>query len=178
MNKTNSTNVKQTLINLITTALFAAIITVTTAYILHFPVPGTNGYIHPGDCFIYLAACFLPTPYAMLAGAIGGGLADFVTPGAQIWILPTIIIKSLLVLPFTSKKNNIMNKRNIIGTVIGLLITTIGYYIAEIIIFNNTIAPIVSMVPSLIQAGGSGVLFVIIGFSLDKINIKSMIKKF
>ncbi|MFY9379232.1 MAG: ECF transporter S component, partial [Acutalibacteraceae bacterium] len=59
--------VNKTLTNIVTTALFAAIIAVTTAYIFHIPVGTNGGYIHIGDCFIYLAACFLPLPYAMLA---------------------------------------------------------------------------------------------------------------
>ena len=42
-----------------------------------------GGYIHLGDALIYLAAVLLPAPYAMAAGAIGGGLADLLT--APVW---------------------------------------------------------------------------------------------
>ncbi|MFQ7856746.1 MAG: hypothetical protein ACLRIS_18100 [Flavonifractor plautii] len=42
-------------------ALFAGAIAVTTAYLLHIPIP-TGGYIHLGDALIYLAACLLPAP--------------------------------------------------------------------------------------------------------------------
>ena len=47
--------------------VFAALIYVFTAY-LHIPTGA--GYTHAGDGLIYLAACILPTPYAMAAGAI------------------------------------------------------------------------------------------------------------
>ena len=57
---------------LTSTALFAALICVTTAYIFHIPFGVNGGYVHIGDSLIYLAAAFLPTPYAMFAGAIGG----------------------------------------------------------------------------------------------------------
>ena len=57
------------------TGLFAAMIAIMTAYICHIPVGANNGYIHFGDSLIYLAAALLPTPYALAAAAIGGGLA-------------------------------------------------------------------------------------------------------
>ena len=66
------------------TALFAAAITVMTAYMLHIPIP-TGGYIHLGDALIYLAACLLPAPYAAAAAAIGAGMADLLT--APMWVL-------------------------------------------------------------------------------------------
>ncbi len=160
-----------TLKNIVLTALFAAIIAVTTAYILHIPIGTNGGYIHVGDCFIYLAACFLPLPYAMLAGAIGGGLADLMT--APIWILPTVIIKAILVLPFSSKGDKVLNKRNVIALFIASIITCGGYYVAESIMFGNWIAPLASMGFGLIQAGGSGILFIIVGAALDKANIKN-----
>ena len=52
-----------------TAALFAAVITLTTAYLLHIPVP--TGYVHLGDAFVYLAAPLLPAPYAVAAAANG-----------------------------------------------------------------------------------------------------------
>ena len=60
-------------------AMFAAMITLTTAYLFHIPIGANGGYIHFGDAFIYLAASLLPMPYACAAAAIGGGLADFLS---------------------------------------------------------------------------------------------------
>lgn len=161
--------------NIILTALFASIITVTTAYILHIPVGTNGGYIHVGDCFIYLAACFLPLPYAMLAGAIGGGLADLLT--APMWILPTVIIKSLIAIPFSSKKDKILNKRNVFALFIAGIITCFGYYVAEALMFGNWAAPLASMLGSVIQALGSGLLFSIVAAALDKGSVKAKLAK-
>ena len=72
------------------TGLFAAIITLMTAYICHIPYGANGGYIHFGDALIYVAAVILPRPYAMAAAAIGGGLADLLT--APMWAQATIII--------------------------------------------------------------------------------------
>ncbi len=76
----------------ITTAgLFAAMITVMTAYICHIPYGANGGYIHFGDTLIYMAAVFLPRPYALAAAAIGGGAADLLT--APMWANSKFSIK-------------------------------------------------------------------------------------
>ena len=80
--------------------LFAAMITVMTAYICHIPYGVNGGYIHFGDALIYLAAVFLPRPYALAAAAIGGGAADLLT--APVWAPATVIIKMLIVLLFSA----------------------------------------------------------------------------
>ena len=61
------------LIYVVMAALFAAIITVVTAYVLR--IPTGNGYIHLGDSFIFLAASLLPLPYAIAAAAVGADRA-------------------------------------------------------------------------------------------------------
>lgn len=150
--------------------VFAAIITLFTAYILHIPVGVNGGYIHIGDTFIYIAAAFLPTPYAIAAGAIGGGLADLLT--APAWAPATIIIKSLIVLPFTSKKQGLLCRRNYIAPVISFFISAIGYYIAEAIMFGTNAAIITAFSGSFLQSGSSMVLFYIIASALDKFKVK------
>ncbi|MDO4518911.1 MAG: TIGR04002 family protein [Eubacteriales bacterium] len=158
------------------TAVFAAMITIMTAYICHIPVGFNQGYIHLGDTLIYLAASLLPTPYACAAAAIGGGMADVLT--APIWAPATIIIKALLCLGFTSKQNQIINKRNVSAAVIGMAITIIGYYIAEVIIYGNAQAAFVTSVTgNLIQSTGSLVLFIVIGKMLDRTGVKSFLIK-
>ena len=77
-------------------AMFTALITVATAFI---KVPHPFGYTHAGDVFVYLSACNLPTPYGIIASALGGGLADLISGYPQ-WILPTMIIKALNAVPF------------------------------------------------------------------------------
>ena len=112
---------------LTSTALFAALICVTTAYIFHIPFGVNGGYIHIGDSLIYLAAAFLPTPYAMFAGAIGGAMADILT--APVYAPATFIIKMLISLPITCKKDKIVNVHNCVGVVVAAVISFIGYYI-------------------------------------------------
>ena len=152
--------------------LFAALIALFTAYILHIPA-GPNGYIHLGDALIYLAAALLPAPYAMAAGAIGGGLADLLT--APMWAPATVIIKILIVIPFTSKHNKLLAKRNLLAPVIAMLITITGYYFAELILYGKETAFLISVTSNSVQGLGSTVVFYILGAALDKANVKALI---
>ncbi len=154
--------------------LFAALIALFTAYILHIPA-GPNGYIHLGDALIYLAAALLPAPYAMAAGAIGGGLADLLT--APMWAPATVIIKILIVIPFTSKHNKLLAKRNLIAPVIAMLITITGYYFAELILYGKETAFLVSVTSNSIQGLGSAAVFYILGAALDKTGVKTLITR-
>ena len=78
------------------TAMFAALIAVTTAFI---KIPAPLGYAHAGDSMVYLAACVLPAPFNFIAAAIGGATADLLA-GYAVWAIPSAIIKALNVLPF------------------------------------------------------------------------------
>ena len=189
MEKNNS---KSALRNIVLAAVFAAMTFVLTYFV---KVPSHNGYIHLGDAMIYLAASLLPTPYAMLSAAIGGMLSDAIG-GYTMYIIPTFIIKALLVPAFTSKKKDIVNVRNSIAVVIGAAITSVGYYRAEAVIvsisstanFSQFVSYIFSSVPwvgtvyclagNLVQAIGSAIVYFLLGMALDKINFKSKIRSF
>lgn len=165
MNQNNKTKL------VVLTGLFAAIICISIAFIFHIPTGINGGYIHVGDTFIYLAACFLPMPYAMIAAAIGGGLADGLT-GAMIWVIPTIIIKPLLVPAFSYKSSKILCKRNTIAVFISGVIGVVGYFLAEGIIYGNFLAALAVVPIQLIQPIGSAVIFILVAYALDRIKIK------
>lgn len=162
---------------LVLTGLFSALIFVFTAYI---HVPTGAGYTHAGDGFIYLAACLLPTPYAVAAGMIGGALADGLT-GFPVWIPATIVIKAITALFFTSKKDKIINLRNILGIIPSLAVCIVGYSLYEGIFmaggFNKAaiIAAFGQTPCYMIQVAASSVLFIAAGLALDKSGLKKRI---
>ena len=153
------------------TGLMAALIANMTAYICHIPIGVNGGYIHFGDSLIYLAAALLPRPYALAAAAIGGGLADLMT--APMWTIATIIIKMLIVLPFSNESAKIVTPRNIFATVVAYFISAFGYFVAEYFLFGTWSALLVSLWGNLIQAVGSAIFFMIFGYALDKVHIKN-----
>lgn len=136
------------------TGVLAAAVFVLTAF-LHIPV--FTGYVHAGDGLIYLAAMLLPKPYAMFVGAFGGALAD-VTSGFVSWAPGTAVIKALLVIGF-SKKHKPLSARNMLALVIAAAVSVGGYYLYESLITMNFVAPLVSIVPNLVQALASSLLY-------------------
>ena len=158
--------------NLTLTGLMAALITLFTAYIVHIPIGVSGGYIHLGDSLIYLSAVLLPWPYAMAAGAIGGGLADLLT--APMWAPATVIIKILIVLPFTYRGKGILNKRNLIAPVIAMFITVVGYYVADLILFGKEAAFLISVTSNGIQGLGSAAVFYILSAALEKAGVRRL----
>ncbi|MBP5751137.1 MAG: TIGR04002 family protein [Firmicutes bacterium] len=152
------------------TGVFAALITLFTAFFIHIPIGVNGGYLHFGDAVIYLAASLLPLPYAVAAAAIGGGLADLLT--APMWAIATVIVKSLIVLPFTSSHERMLCRRNYAAPVFALFITCLGYYAAEAILFGSVPALIASVTGNLVQAIGSACFYFVLAYAFDKAGLK------
>jgi uncharacterized repeat protein (TIGR04002 family) len=158
---------------LVLTGLFAALICLFTAYICHIPMGPNGGYLHFGDSLIYVGASLLPQPYALIAAAIGGGLADLLT--APMWAPATIVIKALITLPFTFHAPKLLCRRNRIAPFLSWIISATGYFLAEKLIFGTDVALITSFFGSSIQSGGSLLFYYLIAGVLDKQSIKSKI---
>lgn len=154
-------------------AVFSAIIFMVTAIPqIHIPMPGGQGYVHLGDCFIYLAACFLPTPYAVAAAVIGSGLSDALL-GAMLYILPTALIKGCMAATFSRRGPRLVTLRNIIGLAAASVILIGGYFLADAVLFGNWVAPVASLPWNAAQALGSAALFLILGAAMDKADLKT-----
>lgn len=158
--------------NLTYAALFAALTTVMTAYVM---VPVGNGYVHFGDSIIYLAASLLPAPFAIAAGALGGLFADLLA-GAAIWAPFTFVIKALLPIPFILLAKNRGEKKmlSLVAPLFAGLITIVGYYIAEGILFSFTSA-LAAIPGSIIQAVGSAIVYYIIAAAFDRTGLAKKI---
>ena len=170
---------KKQLLRVTYTAIFTAIILLATS-IIKFSTGLGEGYIHLGDCFVYLSACVLPFPYCLIAGGLGGALADILS-GYAIWSIPTMLIKMLNAVPFALvcrkyKSNKILSKHTVLMAVISGIITILGYFLTECILYSVASATL-SLLGNTIQAVSSGIIFVIIAKATDKINLKSKISK-
>ena len=178
MNRTSVSNPPRAfhaqLVTLVTAAMFAAVITLATAYLFHIPIGTAGGYIHIGDAFIYLAACFLPLPYGIAAAAIGAAFADLLA-GAAIWMLPSLLIKAALV-PAFPRQGKLLCRRSVAAVVLGCLITPVGYWLAEWILTGNPAASAASIPMNLLQAGANGLLFLLIASPLDRSGLRDRLR--
>ena len=162
-------NSKKTL-RIVFTGLFAALVCVA---ILIFHIPVGNGIVHLGDAFIYLGAIILPFPFGIFAGAIGGSLSDLLD-GYAIYAFPTLIVKSLNALCFyipMKSHSKIISIRTIIAAVVSSIITVVGYYFVAVILYGGFKTQLAVIPGNIIQAGGSLVVFLILGLALDKAGI-------
>ncbi|HOJ47347.1 MAG TPA: TIGR04002 family protein [Bacillota bacterium] len=146
------------------TALGAAIVCIFTAF-FQLKNPSGYGYIHIGDSFIYLFACTLPMPYSLLAGAIGASLADVIS-GYAVYALPTFLVKALMAVGF-SNRHKTLSARNILAVVWASFVLNGGYFITEVILYNIEGA-MANIVPNLIQAGASFVVYIFFSVILEK----------
>lgn len=155
------------------TAVMTALVIVFTSFI-KVPI-GAGGYIHLGDLMILLSASILPLPFALLSSCVGAALSDFIV-GAPIWAPFSLIVKALIVLCFTAKKDKILCARNFIGCGLSCIITVVGYFFSEVIIYGNWGA-YVSMPWNLVQAVVAAVGYMVIGVAFDKMKVKKLIYK-
>ena len=101
-------------------------------------------------------------------------------PGHLRSLLPhmrKVVAEMLICLPFSSKGTKLVTKRNVVALFLAFAISATGYYIAEGIMFGFTVSFFTSVSGSIVQSGGSAIMFVIIGTALDKIGFKTNIAK-
>ena len=155
MNEQSMSRIK--LKNLSNAGMFAALTALLTA-VLHIPV--ANGYIHCGDAVIYLAAAFLPMPYAIGASAVGGMLADIFS-GYPAYALPTFLIKGLLAAAFSlvGGKKLLCVRRFAAMGLCGVISVT-GYWLTAVFLYGGWFAQLAATVPGdLIQAAASAAVY-------------------
>lgn len=145
-------------------AMFAALIFAATCFI---KIPLPVGYVHAGDGLVFLAAAFLPLPYAMAACAIGMGLCDLVL-GYALWIPATVLTRVLATLLF-SRKGKICTVRNAVAALASVLIITAGYWAYEAVFYYHSAIGALAGVPlNLAQSALGAAVFIAVGKFADK----------
>lgn len=76
------------------TGIMTALVFLGT-FVIKVPTPFTNGYIHLGDAFVFLSGLILGPVYGAFAAGVGSCMSDLLGGYAQ-WVLPTLIIKSIM----------------------------------------------------------------------------------
>lgn len=129
-------------------ALLAAIIA-TLTYAVKFPIPGTSGYVHPGDSGIALAG-ILFGPYAAIPAAIGSGLADLLGGYAQ-YALFTVIIKGLMgLIAGYGCLHGKLTLKSVSSLLIAGVVLIGGYFLADMLLYGVA-AALISLPWNLLQ---------------------------
>ena len=154
--------------------LMIALVCIATMAI-QIPIPGTNGYVNIGDSVIFISSILFGPISGMLAGGIGSAIADLLS-GYTHWALFTLIIKGfegylvgLLI------KNNNSTLKNILPTLIGMIVMVFGYFIAGSILEGSFIVAARSIPSNIVQGAVSIILAIPLSNSLSKIKyVKSL----
>ncbi|MCR5135114.1 MAG: ECF transporter S component [Clostridiales bacterium] len=141
---------------MILTALLMSLIMVLT-FATKIPVPATQGYIHLGDCMIFMAVIILGRKYGTAAAALGSALADivggyafyapisFLVKGAMAFLLATFLSRALE----KSRAHSMLLAAA--GMVIAGMVMVAGYYAAETILYGNPVAPLAGVPMNILQ---------------------------
>lgn len=145
------------------TAVLAAFVFIMT-FVPKIPIP--LGYAHLGDAVIYLLVLFISRREACLAAAIGSAFADLMG-GFPIWILPTLIIKWVMVeIVFWMVRPDILpckflSVRMVLAFFVSSAWMVVSYTAAGAILYSS-VASALPMVPGLI---GEGIINMAVAFA-------------
>ena len=155
---------------MVNAAMFTAMIFIMTRFI---QVPVATGYVHLGDALIYVCALIVAPPWAFVAAALGGMLADL-TSGWAVYAPATLIIKIAIAVPFVIVRNRshrLLNVLTALFTVLAGAVTVGGYFAADMII--DRAYALTNIPGNIIQAVGSALVFVILAAAFDAADIKN-----
>ena len=116
----------------------AMMATITFVGICAVKIPAPNGYVHIGDCMIFLSVLLLGAKRGALAGGIGAAMADLLA-GYMYWVFPTFIIKYIMAMIMGLFVERLMPKAKwnwLIGAVVGGITQIILYFAADTIMFG------------------------------------------
>lgn len=117
------------------TAVMGALI---FAFTYTFKIPMGAGYTHIGDSIIFLSIALIGSKRSSLAAGIGAALADLIG-GYTVWVLPTLIIKSVMALICGLFAEKIFKNKTVgyfVGCILGGVFQIFGYSVARTIIYD------------------------------------------
>lgn len=165
--------------NLISAALFAAIICVAT-YIVQIPMPATGGYVNLGDCFVLTAGIMLGAGYGAMAAGLGSALADMLA-GYMQYAPATFIIKALMAVAayfvYVSLNRLLKHKHKFVSKTVAVTaseaIMVLGYFGYEAVILGYGIAAAGSILGNVTQGAVGAIAAVALVTALQKSASKS-----
>lgn len=155
-------------------AIMATLVFIATFLIR---IPSLNGYTHIGDSMVVISALILGKKKGALAAGLGAALCDLLS-GYMQYIIPTFLIKAIMVLIIAIIAENLINKTKfawILGAIIGCTFQVVGYCLVETILYGFAGA-LASVPANIIQSIVGIALAVVLSTVLEKSNILNKLK--
>lgn len=147
---------RQKTLDLIMTALLVALVFVSTVFInIRLPISANGGLVHLGTAMLFIASILFGPKKGAIAGAIGMGLFDLMG-GWALWAPITIVARGLQgyivgKIAWSNGRKGSSTAFNITATIISIPLMVAVYYIGEVILYANWIAPLLSIPGDLVQ---------------------------
>ncbi|OIK15788.1 ECF transporter S component [Bacillus sp. MUM 116] len=141
--------------DLILTAMFIALVFLSTFLNIKLPIAANGGLVHLGTAMLFIAAILFGPKKAALAGAIGMALFDL-AGGWALWAPITFVSRALQgyiagKIAWSNGRNGNSIAFNLIGTIVSMPVMIAVYYIGEVILYGNWVAPVASIPGDVVQ---------------------------
>lgn len=156
-------------------AMFIALTYVFTVINIRLPIAANGGLVHLGNVPLFICAIIFGKKVGALAGGIGMGLFDLLS-GWTAWAPFTLVIVAFMgyaVGAITEKHKKF--GWYILAITAACIIKVAGYYLAEVILYHNWIAPVASIPGNLVQIGVAAVIVLIVVEPLRRIANKTVL---
>ena len=165
---------------LVMMAMFAALIFLGTYIHIEIPIGGGVSMVHLGTTVIFIVAVLIGEK-AALPAAIGSALMDALTPAFALWIIPTFIIKGATgyvagKVAFMNGKEGKSTIQNIIGFILGGIVSLLGYFVVNWAIFKGWQGAVTSLLTSITTTAIGIVIAIPLSMALKSVT-KGFIEK-
>lgn len=156
--------------DMVQTGLLTALVFVATYFInIRLPIAASGGLVHLGTAMLFISSIVFGKEKGAIAGALGMGLFDL-SSGWALWAPFTFIIRGIMgyiigLIAYSKGKNGNSFFMNLLAVIISSLWMIAGYYIAEIILYGNYLAPLASIPGNITQ----NVVGALIGLPVAKV---------
>ena len=156
--------------DLVETALLTTLVFVATAFItIRLPILSSGGLVHLGNVILFAAAILFGKKKGAIAGAVGMAIFDL-SSGWALWAPFTFIVRGIMgyivgTIAYSNNKNGDNFLINILAVFVSGIWMIIGYYITEVILYGNLLAPVASIPGNITQL----VVGLVLGLPLAKI---------
>lgn len=145
------------------TAMFIGLTLVFTYFVdIRLPIAGNGGLIHLGNVPFFLAAMLYGKRTGAISGAVGMALFDLLS-GWTVWAPCTFVVVGLMGLAIgaVTEKHRTLSFR-ILAILAALAIKVIGYYLFEVLLYQNFAAPLGSIPGNIIQIAAAGIVVLLV----------------
>ncbi|MGE5631091.1 MAG: ECF transporter S component [Caulobacteraceae bacterium] len=173
MNRGYSERVNFRTQDLVISSLLVALVFISTRSInIRLPISVNGGLIHLGTAMLFIAAIVFGKNKGAIAGAFGMGIFDILS-GWAAWAPFTFIIRAVMgyivgTFAYMGKRNGGSFIFNFLGILLSSLWMIAGYYIAEVIMYGNLLAPVTSIPGNVVQIVVGAVIALPISTALKK----------